>query len=744
MRYTLKWLLFSLAFVPLLVNLDTLFPFIFTKTLLIRSAVAFFWILFAVYFFTRRREASELVEDNWRFVKNPLYIFVSLYILLLLVSTIFAVDSYKSFFGDIERGEGFLGIFNFFAFFVAALFVFKKEDWATFFRFNLITGAFLIADSVQELAQGEFVRAQSTVGNPTFLAGYFLFVTFSALISFALSKKRMGWRIFSFIMIFGGVVGVFLTGTRGAILGLAAGIILSILYFVFRGRNVRFKVGGLSLDAQKVSIALLLLGVLSIGGFVFTKQNAFWQNIPGINRFTSLTLNDSTLQTRLISAGVSLASVNPANAGVGRLLIGYGWDNFNIAYNKYYNPEYMRYESLWFDRAHDKIFDVLVMNGALGLLAYLGAWFLVFYLAFKKIKDRNLAVPIIFFGAAYFVQDLFVFDQISTYIPVFAFLSFTVFASSEDGEVSLGSFLTRAKEFLHKILPYKLPIVAAFFGFTLVAYAIVPYNQSLEFIKVLKKGDVNFAMQNLKSYTEPYNYAQPTIRNKLITLALPLVGNAGAKEFVDTTIALQEEFVSKEPYDPRDINLLGGIYRLMGDNGDAGAYKKSEEYFLEALALSPRRQDHLYDLATLYADQGDFQKMNEYADTLLAQAPTVPRTMILYSTLIIREGSSRYKESMDVLNRAVADPMVYFSGDSEVNVIRTAYNLFMGYFSGQRDYNNYLEAVTGARDFELRVEEISKSAFAAKAITAVPPAQSPMLEARLQEFLKDGFGSLVN
>src|SRR3989344_8569483 len=170
MRYLLRWTLFSLAFVPLLVNTDTLFPYIFTKTLLIRSAVTLFWVLFAVFYFTRRREATEMLNNNWRFVKNPLYIFVSIFILLMLFSTIFAVNPSKAFFGDIERGEGYLGILHFFGFFVAALLVFKREDWATFFRFNLITGAILLIDSFDEVLSGDFERAQSLVGNPTFLA----------------------------------------------------------------------------------------------------------------------------------------------------------------------------------------------------------------------------------------------------------------------------------------------------------------------------------------------------------------------------------------------------------------------------------------------------------------------------------------------------------------------------------------------------------------------------------------------
>jgi len=220
MRYVLKWLLFSLAFVPILVNFDTLFPFIFTKTLLIRSAITLFWIIFAVWYFRERNTVRGIIDEGWRFFKNPLYIATSVLILLMLLSTIFAVDPYKAFFGDIERGEGYLGILHFFGFFVASLLVFKKEDWATFFRLNLITGLILLVDSIGEISSGEFGRAQSLVGNPTFLAGYFLFVIFSAITAFFSSRRGIWWKVFSFLMIFGGILGVFLTGTRGAILGL--------------------------------------------------------------------------------------------------------------------------------------------------------------------------------------------------------------------------------------------------------------------------------------------------------------------------------------------------------------------------------------------------------------------------------------------------------------------------------------------------------------------------------------------
>ena len=166
---------------PLFVNLDTLFPFIFTKTLVIRTAVTLFFVFFAVWFFTRRDEAQKTIDNYWKYLKNPLFLATCGFILLMLFSTIFAVNPSKAFFGDIERGEGYLGILHFFGFFVAALLVFKREDWATFFRFNLITGAILLIDSFDEVLSGDFERAQSLVGNPTFLAGYFLFVLFLRL-----------------------------------------------------------------------------------------------------------------------------------------------------------------------------------------------------------------------------------------------------------------------------------------------------------------------------------------------------------------------------------------------------------------------------------------------------------------------------------------------------------------------------------------------------------------------------------
>jgi len=745
MKIILKWFLLSLAFVPLLVNFDTLFPFIFTKTLLIRSAITLFWAVLAVWYFLDKKSVRELIKNNQRFYKNPLYVFTAIFMFLMLFSTVFAVDSYKAFFGDIERGEGYLGILHFFSFFVASLLVFEKRDWITFFRLSLVTGAILLVDSIGEVVGGEFARAQSFTGNPTFLAGYFLFVILSALIVFPSSRDSVSWKIFSFLMIFGGFVGVFLTQTRGAILGLVVGAALATLYFAIKGRGVVMRLpGGFKTDLQKLGIGLLILGILGVGTFTFTRSNEFWQGVPGLNRFVVISLDDATLQTRLISAGVSIDSVKPGENGLHRFFIGYGPDNFNIAYNKHFNPEYMRYENLWFDRAHNKIFDVLVMNGSLGLIAYLGMWASLFYLAFRRIREKEYAVPLIFFGSAYFVQNIFVFDQISTWIPFFAFLAFAVFAGSEPpGEQADGRWALKSGALFYKFLPYKLSAVALFFSFSLVAYAYVPYFQSISFVKALQTRNAQAVLDSVESFTQPYTYAQATIRNRLLSLVMPLVGNPEATELISVAVALEEEFFAREPYDPRDASLIGNIYRLKGSIGEPGAYDKAVKYQSIALSLSPTRQDHLYSLASIAADRADFATMQEHAGRLLETSPTVARTQILYGTVISREGSNRYTEAVEVLNSALNDPKLYFSGEQEITILRSVYELYVGHFYRSRDEKNFLSALTGARDLELRVEERSRARFEAGVLPSLPPERSGEFERNIQLFNEGGWSAIV-
>lgn len=757
----LKWILFPLAFTPLIVVWSTLFPFIFGKTIFIRTAVTLFWVLFVVYLIYQHQSAKISINQRLNklksvlisVIRNPLFIFISLFVLLMLFSVIFAVNPYRAFFGDIERGEGYLGILYFFGFFIASLLVFEKKDWLTFFKLSLLTGGILFFHGLYQYV--DFVRMQSFIGNPAFLGTYFIFIIFAALVILIEDRNRW-WRLFGGLSALMATAGVFLTQTRGAIVGLIAGAVLAALYFAIKGKG------------RKIGIVLVILGVLFLGAFVITRNNSVWQNIPGVNRFTALSYNDSSFQTRLIAAGVSLDAVNPSKNGLKKFLIGWGPENFNIAYNSHYDPNYLKYENLWFDRAHNKLFEVLAVDGILGLLAYFGIWLSILYLVFKRfalirqnqhesvseksalispnqhksasIKNPYLSASILFFAVAYFIQNLFLFDQISTYIPFFAFLAFIISETRVSTESSPSASISQNQ---HKSAYISVVfLVAVFFIYFLITTAFIPFYQMNKFIGVVKSGNAQRVFDNIDKFTKPYNYAQKELRNRFLGLMASYGDNQGLKPLVDKSISLFEEVVLKERYDPRYFTLLAEIYRVRGELGDVEALKKSDEYYFRALELSPKRQEFLYNIAVnIYGDKGDFIKMEEYLDKMLDYGPDVPMAKIYYATAITTEGSQKFDKGMDLIESALSNLAIALN-EQQLSALRNVYNLYLNYFYERKDSEKFLTAMEGAKKIELMIEKINEGKYKAGLIKELPSKKSEELTRGIEGLKKMGWGAI--
>jgi len=749
----LKWLLLSLAFVPLAVVHMSLFPFIFGKTLFIRIVVSLAWVIFSALILFRGSDGSFLGRTRSRLIstaKNPLSLFIYLYTLVMLFSTSFAFDAYRAFFGDIERGEGYLGMLYFLGFFLLSVLVFRRKDWLSFFKLSLVTGVILFIHGLYQY--NVYQRIQSLIGNPAFLANIFIFTIFAALIVIVLDKATW-WKTTAKLVMALSFVGILLTETRSALLGLIIGVAFTIFYLAIKG-------GGLKLwkiDVQRVSAWSILLGFLFISILFVTRANPVWLSVPGVDRLVTVSFDDPTVQTRLISAGVSFDAVKSSDNDWRRTLLGWGPENFNVAYNEYYNPEYLRYEGLWFDRAHNKLLDVLVMNGALGILTYMGIWSAIFYLIFRKKKLHSLdhesdvarlheisaknvyvSASILFFAVAYFVQNLFLFDQISTYIPMFAFLGFTVYYFTELDEKDVTD---EGISSVHFLFPYAPALIASFFLYFLVTASIIPFYQSKRFVALMSSGDIQHVYDEVDGFTKPYTYGQAELRYRMLQLVTPYIGNEGARPLVDKAIALHEEVVNMELKDPRPLVLLAGAYQAKGDQGDLDAYVKAEDFFLKALALSPKRQELLYNMAVIYADQGDFVRMNEYADRLLSGSPDVPMTKIYYATAISREGVERFNEAMDQLESALDNLAIAFDR-GQIDILRNVYNRYLNYFFDRRDSERFLAAMERAFKLEVTIETIDENDFKFGRLKELPPKKSQDLAKGIEIFKEFGWAGI--
>ncbi|MCD6284201.1 O-antigen ligase family protein [bacterium] len=427
----LKFCLYAVLFTPLLICSKFLFPFITPKVIYFRCLVEialFFYILLLFY------------KPNYRVRFTPLISAIFVYIFVMTFASIFGVNPYKSFWGNIERGEGLLTIYHLAIFFILLTCVFRtKKDWIRFFNISVFVSFLLSLYALFQKFGFKWTvhpgqaRLMSTLGNPSYVGAYLLIHIF--LILFLINTRRstemeppsadtqihtdknylrkLSLIHFYYIAVFFLEVYVlFNTRTRGAILGLFFGaLVWAFLNVVFsKQRKVK----------SVFAVLLLLLFFSALG--VWTFRNAQWiRAIPGIGRIASISLNDITAQNRLMSwhSGIEGWKDRP--------ILGYGYENFNIAFNKYFNPKMYRDPGsrVWFDRAHNVLIDQLVYGGVFGILSYLAIFGVAILFLLRRMKSKREEYTILFsLLAGYLFQNLFVFDCLAVYISICFVLAF--------------------------------------------------------------------------------------------------------------------------------------------------------------------------------------------------------------------------------------------------------------------------------------------------------------------------------
>ncbi|MDD5710841.1 MAG: O-antigen ligase family protein [Candidatus Colwellbacteria bacterium] len=744
-----KWLLLSLALVPTVVYRNGLFPFIFGKVLFLRLAITLFSVFFAWFLFKNR----EFCRQAWhRLSKNPLVITATIFLLLATVSTLMGVNPYRSFFGNVERGEGLLNLIYFWMFFIGAFLLFGKRDWLTFSKITLFVGLMIILDALLNFLEEGGRSGGSFIGNPAFIAAYLIFVIFAALVVWAWSKRKL-WRAISLITILAALGGILVTKTRGALIGLGAGLLALLVYALWRGKGVNFRWGRRSFNLRVLAGILLLAYIAFVINFVLTINQPVWENIPGLDRLASLPSgDDNTFQTRLLSAGSSLASVNPANEGWTRSLFGWGSENFSVAYDLHYNPAYFKYSTEWFDKAHNQVLDVLVANGLLGLLAYLTLWGLVIYGLLKcRARDENVqsenqkesenkllfSAAGIFFSVAYFIQNLALFDQITTYIPVFAFLAL-VAQSYPIREVSA------EQEKNSGWLKFIILIFTLLFSFTSIRYTLVPAQQMKHLATALRSNNVGQISASLDKVTHPYTYIQLELRSKLVEALIKDANDPKAHELIDKSISLLKESVDREEYaNARFLERLGDAYTMKGlyaEGGERTQYLSAGEAYLRyALERTHGRQMIMIQLARNLIQQGRFDEVEDLMNEMLALEPDTPRTHFYYGAIIAPH--NYYVRSADTLNllRTVLMDSEFLLKNGSIGDIRNTYQSYLIYFYKDKDPEAFLGTMKRAAELEKLIDEVNVWRLEMGKIKEPPESRVAEIEKSINSFQKLGW-----
>lgn len=405
----------------------------------------------------------------------------------LLVSSIFGVDFNLSFWGDIERMLGWFHIFHFFLFYLIIITAFRGwRDWRNLFVVS-ITAAALVS------LYGLFKIPYSTIGNTAYVSGYAIFNIYFALILFFRrreeeTEKRRDRLISAFYLAAAFIILSVMTAThtRGAYVGLGASFLLFFILFAAYSQSKKIKI---------YSLLAGVFGVILIALVFLFPRSALVSHNSILNTIAQISSEQVTFQTRLISWKAALKDFP------GHILLGTGYGNFAITFDKYFDPKFYNYTTAetYFDRAHNNLVDLVSTAGLLGLLSYLSIFAAVFYYLLKGKKQNKISanefILLLCLLLAYFIQNLAVFDSLVTYISLMLSLGYIYWLinGEEEEESDAGSGLTNQEL-----------VVLAAAGIIILSITYQYNIKPLLMLDATIKGQIQFAQGNLKAGVEEY------------------------------------------------------------------------------------------------------------------------------------------------------------------------------------------------------------------------------------------------
>jgi len=660
------------------------FPFISGKNFLFRFIVE---IAFAGWAILALRDATYRVNIK----KSPLTIAYAVFMLIILIADIFAVDSGKALWSNYERMEGFVGHIHMFGyFFVLTAMLTTLKSWQNMFKvflgsnllvliyaYGQLLGAkgYIFAEKFPAVAekfsklfpihQSEN-RLDATIGNSAYFAIFCLMSLSIAGILWAQHHNlKKAWWYPTIIVL--NLVALFYSGTRGTIIGLFAGILLTLGIIAWHEKG----------HARKVLVGVLVAVIVGVSSLFAFKNSDFIKSTPTLNRLASISPTELTTMSRFSIWKISY------QAFLEKPILGYGQDNFSYIYARKFIPEKMYNLEPWYDRSHDVFFDWLVAGGILGLLSYLSLYLVALWLMWFKPHDMPLRERAILTGVlgGYFVHNIFVFDNLTSYILFFALLAYIVMRTH--GE----SARPKEKELITQEAMNLIVIPIIFVALIAVQYFVNyrPYLvntslirgmsisqmiQTIPLVDAIKISQDSFtkalALNTLGSEESREQFLQMGIRIGQIKVPpeTPEVNKqAIGKVINDFLMAVQKdvsESTLKYNEDVRMLSLFGMFY-----NGIGGSVL-AEQVLTKAHNLAPNKQLISFDLIRAYLTQGKYKEAYSLARATydLQPAYDASQKWLMINSVYVKDykntkayvdgKSGEFPFDGDVLNSAVS------------------------------------------------------------------------------------------
>lgn len=634
MNYTmyLRWGvisgLFATLFIPFVVadgvTMPTLFfPYITGKGFLFRIIIE---IVAALYIILAIRDPKYRPRASW--IMWAALAFVA----WMAVATAFSADPLKSLWSNFERMEGYVGLVHLFVYFVIMGTVLTAENlWNRFFNtsigISMVMGVYALLQGLQLFglhpSSQSGARADASFGNATYLAVYMLFNIFLTVYMLArqgkLTQTMQSVYGLALVLQFSGL---YLTQTRGALLGVIGGLVVAMIWVAWRAKQKEW------VSLRRWAMGGLVGVVVLTGAFFALRQASLLPQTGTLGRLASISFSDTTTVSRfkyIWPTAVKGAAERP--------LTGWGQENFSFVFNENYKPGMWNQEQ-WFDRAHNQFLDWMIAGGFPAFLLYISFFVLA---AWVIIRSRDLNIPqqaaLLGLLAAYAFNNLFVFDNLTSSLYFFAILAFTYGLSREELPGRL--WLSRpVGDHTVAIAAPLVVIVVATLGWALNAPGLARAGTLVKAISntttdpaevlTVYKNALNPGVWpgNDLGYQETVeqfaNFAGGTIASSQAPTTVK-------QEFYTEATKAMQDLITQRPGDARLELFASGLYAQFGQT--QGALDHAQK----ALALSPGKQQILFQLGLSYVNSGEDEKALAAFKEAYESAPENTQALLYYA-----------------------------------------------------------------------------------------------------------------
>lgn len=570
--------------------------------------------------------------------------FLGAIIAIFSLATIFSLDPNFSFWGSPYRGDG---SFNFILYIIFGIFAFlnlKNIDWKRFWDFNFIVGiliSFVGISQSMKLFKGFLVsydQASATMGSSVLLGLYLILLSFMAL-SFALSTKGKK-SIFYYASLFIFLITINFAASRAAFLGIGMGLLFFVFFYKNRNNNEEKKLN--KIVWIKIAVAVLLIVLIST--IFLIKNNTSILSKLSSNRIGSA-LYRITLTVQTMSNTKSLipdtrwtAWQIGLNALKDRPLLGYGPENFAIAFDSHFDPTLTKFGKLyWWDRAHNFAVEMAVTAGIPAIAIFISFIIFVFY-KLQNLKKQNPENYTILHGIqttiiAYLTANLLGMDGFSTFMLFYFLIGYSCFLIYKNNE-NTTERITRVEEksfikyiFLISVLPL------FYFIWACNLYPLILnkdinwadyYLQKNELQKSIDKMDIVVSSNSIIN-----NYSILKYLNITNVIDGVSGGNKEQKLIITKkSVELLRKAVVMRPYYTRSWLFLGNhLFNLAQmdkslSTEDANKFKESAmEAFDKAQQLCPKCESIYTSLIKTHINQKNYKSAEESANSCIQTFP---------------------------------------------------------------------------------------------------------------------------